>query len=174
MKKTAIAIAVGALSIGFSQGLLAQDEDTRLNEQQQMTQQGTQENELGQQSQGREAEYPGADQAGEPGFGDGTDPMPSPSHQSDPINDPTSQDAPASSGGAPSEASNAGESTDPMASPSQQTDPINDPTATDEQTASGGAKAEASNAGESADSMQTPSQQSDPVNGPFDDEDEDY
>ncbi|MBE0487757.1 MAG: hypothetical protein IBX53_01650, partial [Halomonas sp.] len=88
MKKTALAIPVGALSIGFTQGLLAQDEDTQLNKQQQMTQQGAQENELGQQSQGREAQYPGTDQAGKSGFGDGNDPMPSPSHQSDPINGP--------------------------------------------------------------------------------------
>ncbi|MGM1053685.1 MAG: PRC-barrel domain-containing protein [Pseudomonadota bacterium] len=42
MKKTAIAIAVGALSLGLSQGLLAQNQDAELDEQKQMTQEGSQ------------------------------------------------------------------------------------------------------------------------------------
>ena len=42
MKKTAIAIAVGALSLGLSQGLLAQQQDAELDEQQQMSQEGSQ------------------------------------------------------------------------------------------------------------------------------------
>lgn len=49
MKRTAISIAVGALSIGLSQGLLAQDEEAEVNERQQMTQEGA-------EGQGRGAE----------------------------------------------------------------------------------------------------------------------
>ncbi|MGJ7457459.1 hypothetical protein [Halomonas sp. RA08-2] len=131
MKKTAIAIAVGALSIGLSQGLLAQDEDAQLDEQQQMTQEGAQEHNLDQDSQGQGAQYPASGStapAEESGFGDDTEPMTSPSQQSDPVNDPTETDDQASQGGASADESGFGEKTEPMTSPSQQSDPVNDPT----------------------------------------------
>ncbi|MDI5919642.1 DUF6470 family protein [Halomonas sp. LR5S13] len=53
MKRTAIAIAVGALSIGISQGLLAEEESAQQNEQQKMNQEG---GEIGQESQGQGTE----------------------------------------------------------------------------------------------------------------------
>lgn len=53
MKRTAIAIAVGALSIGFTQGLLAQEGSEQQNEQHQMNQEG---GELDQDSQGQGTE----------------------------------------------------------------------------------------------------------------------
>ncbi|MGJ7456499.1 PRC-barrel domain-containing protein [Halomonas sp. MA07-2] len=55
MKRTAISIAVGALSIGLAQGVLAQDVDAERNEQQQMTQEGVQ----GSQAQGAEVRVEG-------------------------------------------------------------------------------------------------------------------
>ncbi|NYS62228.1 DUF6470 family protein [Vreelandella salicampi] len=48
MKRTAIAIAVGALSFGLTQGLHAQDEESQANEQKQTNPEGTQGNEQGQ------------------------------------------------------------------------------------------------------------------------------
>lgn len=56
MKRTAISIAVGALSIGLSQGLLAQEEDTEINERQQVTQEDAQEREGDRDSQGERTE----------------------------------------------------------------------------------------------------------------------
>ncbi|MCE9681709.1 hypothetical protein [Halomonas alkalisoli] len=145
MKRTAIAIAVGALSIGLTQGLLAQDDDTQLNEQQQMTQ-------------------------------DGDDPMLTPSRQSDPVNDPTDDQAALYS--APAEASGFGDGDDPMSTSSRQTDPINDPTATatatdDDQAALDRTPAEASSFGDGDDPMSTPSRQTDPINDPTIEEDND-
>lgn len=63
MKRTAIAIAVGALSIGLTQALLAQDDETRMDEQQQTTQQDAQESETDQDAQGQ---GPEVDIDGEP------------------------------------------------------------------------------------------------------------
>ncbi|GHE20813.1 PRC-barrel domain-containing protein [Halomonas urumqiensis] len=56
MKRTAIAIAVGALSIGLTQALFAQDDETQMDEQQQTTQQGAQESNPDQDTQGQGAE----------------------------------------------------------------------------------------------------------------------
>ncbi|MGJ7462002.1 hypothetical protein ACR80S_12945 [Halomonas sp. MA07-2] len=176
MKKTAIAIAVGALSIGLSQGLLAQDEDAQLDEQQQMTQEGAQEYNLDQDSQGQGAQYPASGStasADESGFGDDTEPKTTPSQRTDPINDPTATDDQASQGGASADESGYGDDTEPMTSPSQQSDPVNDPTETDDQASQGGASADESGFGEKTEPMTSPSQQSDPVNDPTIDEDND-
>lgn len=59
MKRTAIAIAVGALSFGLTQGLYAQDEELQANEQQQTNSEGAQQNELDQEGQGAEVRVEG-------------------------------------------------------------------------------------------------------------------
>ncbi|WP_167470091.1 PRC-barrel domain-containing protein [Vreelandella andesensis] len=59
MKRTALAIAVGALSLGLTQGLLAQDEKLLTNEQQQMNQGSLQNNDLDQEGQGAEVRVEG-------------------------------------------------------------------------------------------------------------------
>ena len=61
MKRTAIAIAVGALSTGLAHGVLAQDDTDPLRQEQQMTQEGAQEH--------------GNDQEGTEGRGTGFDPQ---------------------------------------------------------------------------------------------------
>ncbi|QNI02781.1 PRC-barrel domain-containing protein [Halomonas sp. SH5A2] len=59
MKRTALAIAVGALSFGLTQSLLAQDEKPQANEQQQTNSEGVQQNEHDQEAQGAEVRVEG-------------------------------------------------------------------------------------------------------------------